>query len=123
MSYNVYDQASDQAAYDYWTHKPEKPAPKPSPVMSKAYPGYVEFEGSVMTRDRFLEDYGYEPLVPGHEAFKKGYSLVEHSRWVSKGEDLNSMGIEDLIAYLAEVDPAALVRIANMIRDEYAEDE
>ena len=28
MSYNVYDEASDQAAYDYWTHKPEKPVRK-----------------------------------------------------------------------------------------------
>ncbi len=33
--HNVYDEASDQAAYDYWTRKPEKPVRKANPMMSK----------------------------------------------------------------------------------------
>ncbi len=31
------------------------------------------------------------------------------------------MGIEDLIAYLAEKDPAMLVKIADFIREQYQE--
>ena len=124
MSFNAWELEADKQAYDFWT-RAEKPVQKATPMMSKAYPGYVEYDGSVMTRDRFIEDYGYEPLVPGHEALKKGFSpLVEHVECVHKaGDDLSSMSIEELIAWLGEHDPGALVTIANMIRDEYGEDE
>jgi hypothetical protein len=121
--HNVYEEQADIQAYNFWTRQ-EKPVQKA--VLTDGQEKAV----GILSRDlaskvgRVVDEYA--TLVASNGTVKPEPMMKASPEpfHVSKAstQELNSMSLDELLAWLQEHDPAALVRIAQLIREQYGQE-
>ena len=129
MSFNAWELEEDKRTYDMWTRRESKDLGVPGkPAVKKALTDGQEKAVGILARDLTSQ---VERVVDEYAALVASNGTVKPTRMqkaspypfkVKAGDDLNSMSIEELIVWLGEHDPRALIDIANYIRKQYGDE-